>query len=166
MYLAFTQVESNAVSTALNSTIQKLKEQLQATKEIANNVIWIKFPFKADNKRINLNLGTATGVYKIIHIPTGKVMYVGQGTALKRRYNHKAIFLNNGEPKVYKDANGNVTSSNDSPAGRKMFAFDNNIENWEFHVCTAPKHIAQQIEEQLHKLYEPEFCDPKMSGVC
>ena len=166
MYLAFTQVESNAVSTALNSTIQKLKEQLQATKEIASNVIWIKFPFKADNKRINLNLGTATGVYKIIHTPTGKVMYIGQGNVLNRRTAHLTVFKNSGEPMVYEDANGNVTSSYDSPAGRKMFAFDSNIENWEFHVCTAPKHIAQQIEEQLHTLYAPEFCDPKMSGVC
>ena len=162
MYLAFTQVESNAVSTALNSTIQKLKEQLEATKQIA--VVWKKFPFMPNGKPTGLQI--KTGVYKIIHTPTGKVMYIGQGNVLNRRAAHITVFKNYGEPKVFEDANGNVTSSTDSPAGRKMFAFDNNIKNWEFHVCTAPKHIAQQIEEQLHTLYAPEFCDPKMSGVC
>jgi hypothetical protein len=164
MYLAFTQVESNAVATALESTIQKLKEQLLATKEIVNNAIWKKFPFMPNGKRTGLQI--KTGVYKIIHIPTGKVMYIGQGNVLNRRTTHNQIFKNNGETLVFKDANGKVTSSVDSPAGRKMFAFDNNIENWEFHVCSTPKHIAQQIEEQLHTLYAPEFCDPKMSGVC
>ena len=162
MYLAFTQVESNAVATALESTIQKLKEQLQATKQIA--VVWKKFPFIANGEPTGLQI--KTGVYKIIHIPTGKVMYIGQGNVLNRRTAHLTVFKNSGEPMVYEDANGNVTSSYDSPAGRKMFAFDNNIENWEFHVCTCPKHIAQQLEEQLHTLYAPEFCDPKMSGVC
>ena len=162
MYLAFTQVESNAVSAALNSTMQKLKEQIQATKEIT--VVWKKFPFMPNREPTGLQI--KTGVYKIIHTPTGKVMYIGQGNVLNRRTAHLTIFKNNGEPKVFKDANGKMTSSYDSPAGRKMFAFDSNIENWEFHVCTAPKHIAQQIEEQLHTLYAPEFCDPKMSGVC
>jgi hypothetical protein len=164
MYLAYTQVESNAVSTALNSTIQKLKEQLQATTEIATNVIWKKFTFTQNGEHSGLKI--KTGVYKIIHTPTGKVMYVGQGNVLNRRSTHNQVFKNKGQTILFKDASGKVTSSTDSPAGRKMFAFDNNIKNWEFHVCSAPKHIAQQLEEQLHAIYEPEFCDPKMSGVC
>lgn len=164
MYLAFTQVESNAVSTALNSTIQKLKEQLQATTEIANNVLWKKMSFKPNGKHTGLKI--KTGVYKITHTPTQKVMYIGQGNVLNRRSAHNQVFKNKGETVIFKDASGKVTSSIDSPAGRKMFAFDNNIENWEFHICSAPKHIAQQLEEQLHAIYEPEFCDPKMSGVC
>jgi len=164
MYHAFTKVESNAVSTALNSTIQKLQEQLQAITEIANNVFWRKMSFKLSGERTGLKI--KTGVYKIIHSPTQKVMYIGQGNVLNRRSTHNQVFKNNGQTVIFKNASGKVTSSTDSPAGRKMFAFDNNIENWEFHFCSAPKHIAQQLEEQLHAIYQPEFCDPKMSGVC
>ncbi len=164
MQHAFTQSEKSAVNAALQNTIQKLTAQLKATKQIANNTTWKKLAFALNGERTGLK--SKTGVYKIIHTPTGNVMYIGQGNVLRRRATHNAIFKNNGETVVYKDADGNVTSSTDSPAGRKMFAFDSNLENWEFHVCTAPKQVAQQLEEQLHQLYTPEFCDPKMSGVC
>jgi len=161
---SFTQAEQSAVNTALHYTIKKLTAQLEATKEIANNVTWKKLPFAPNGQRAGLT--GKTGVYKIIHMPTGQVMYIGQGVVAQRRNIHNRVFNNNGETVVYKDVRGNVTSSVDSPAGRKMFAFDSNIKNWEFHACIAPKHVAQQIEEKLQSLYQPVFCDPKMSGIC
>lgn len=160
----FNKKEKHAVSTALQNTIEKLTAQLKATEQVAKNITWKKLSFALNGERTGLT--HKTGVYKIIHTPTGNVMYIGQGNILQRRSSHMLVFKNNGETVVYKDANGNITSSKDSPAGRKMFAFDSNVKNWEFHVCTAPKHIAQLLEEELQSLYQPPFCDPKMSGVC
>lgn len=159
----FTKEEKHAVTAAMQNSIQKLYAQLEATKKVVNSIKWAKLTFAPTHERTGLS--NKTGVYKIIHIPTGNVMYIGQGNVLRRRSIHNVIFNNNGQPVVYKDANGNVTSSADSPAGRKMFAHDPNINNWEFHVCTAPKHISQLLEEQLQNLYQPPFCDPKMSGL-
>lgn len=105
-----------------------------------------------------------TGVYVKVHKPTQAVCYVGQGVAMDRRAIHKSVFLNNGNARVYTKKDGSTSSSVDSPAGRKMYAFDSDINNWATRVSVMPKHVAAIVESKLSEYYKSEFNDAKMLG--
>ena len=100
----------------------------------------------------------AIGVYKIIHKDYG-TMYIGQGNIGNRKHRHLQVFKNNGNPVIY----GNSTS--DSPAGRKMYTFDDNIDNWLFsYVILDNKKVCTEYETLLTEIEEPEFNNLSMSG--
>jgi hypothetical protein len=121
-------------------------------------------PFHSTSQ-IKHGMTNKIGIYRIVHKPTNKTMYIGQGVISNRRRAHSRIFLNEGNPVVFKTENGESSSSVDSVAGRKMYLFDSDINNWEFYWIKCPKDLAKEFETQLQNYYNPEFCDKKMSGI-
>ena len=58
--------------------------------------------------------------------------------------------------------NGHVSPSQ---TGKKMFAFDANIDNWYFSYCLVPnKSICAEYEFQLQTEMEPQFNELSMAG--
>ena len=101
------------------------------------------------------------GIYKIIYGPTDEVMYIGQGIISGRKSKHIMVFRNKGEPIV----RGPGKANTDSPAARKMYNFDDNIDNWLFSFCIVDnKALCQRYEDCLIKNEDPEFNSPGMSG--
>ena len=80
-----------------------------------------------------LSVTKKIGVYGLIYEPTEEIMYIGQGIINDRKSTHKLIFKNKG--KVIEHPGGTRT---DSPAGRKLFDYDPDIDNWLFQYCLIP----------------------------
>jgi hypothetical protein len=121
-----------------------------------------------------------TGVYFIIHAPcaelntqtwkidmgeNAKIMYVGQGNISQRKAIHTQIFRNNGDPKVFYNTKGAVSSQVDSVVARKMYHYDSNMRNWRFSYILASKDWSPIIEDHYIQKLNPLFNDEKMSGV-
>ena len=102
-----------------------------------------------------------TGKFK----PDAQVMYIGQGCIGQRRSKHKSVFNNNGKPKTYSTGGTGTTSSFDSPAGRKMWQYDDNRQNWFFAWIECPKIWSPRLEELYCYELNPLFNDDKMNGV-
>ena len=86
---------------------------------------------------------------------------VGAGSRNKPLGIYKIIFRNKGEPIV----RGPGQANTDSPAGRKMYNFDDDIDNWLFSFCKIDnKALCQKYEDCLIKNEDPEFNSPGMSG--
>ena len=99
------------------------------------------------------------GVYKIIHKEYG-VMYIGQGNIGNRKSRHLGVFRNDGKDLI--SVGGHVSPSQ---AGKKMYAFDKNIDNWYFsYIVLDSKKVSTEYETLLTILEEPEFNNLSMSG--
>jgi hypothetical protein len=121
-----------------------------------------------------------TGVYFIIHAPNAsynfetwktemgedaKIMYVGQGNISQRKAIHTQIFRNGGNPRIFHNVEGKVTSQVDSVAARKMYRYDSNMRNWRFSYILTGKDWSPIIENYYIQKVNPAFNDEKMSGV-
>ena len=60
-------------------------------------------------------------------------MSIGQGHVGQRKSRHLGVFRNGGVDMI--SPNGHVSPSQ---TGKKMFAFDSNIDNWHFSYCLVP----------------------------
>ena len=109
----------------------------------------------------NASVPTGTiGVYKIIHIPTDKVMSIGQGNVSGRRTRHLSVFKNNGQ-----DITHSGGSTSGSVVAQKMFRHDSNLNNWAFSWCeTKEKTLASQYEYELQQEMLPPFNGLHMGG--
>ena len=124
-------------------------------------------PIDTNQKFGGESKGRIKGVYKIIYKPfyegedgTPYVMYIGQGNVSSRRNRHKSVFKNKGKDIV--SPNGHVSPSQ---AGKKMYIFDDNIDNWLFSYCNiGVKSLCSEYEKALQKEEEPEFNNSSMSG--
>jgi len=93
-----------------------------------------------------------------------KIMYIGQGQITGRKSIHLRIYKNKGKPCVWENGD-KITSSVDSVAGRKMYEYDSNIDNWYFSYITTGKDWSPIIENYFINELKPEFNDEKMNGV-
>ena len=141
---------------AVVNKVQKISEQLENIKSMSSFEPKWSDPAPIDSIKISEGLG----VYRIIYKPTGMTMYIGQGWVFVRRSKHKRVFLNSGKAIIH--PSGSVT---DSPAGRKMFEYDTDIDNWLFQFCFIPsKQLCCEYEKGLQEDEEPEFNDQSMAG--
>lgn len=155
------------LAEAIANKIEEESKELVNLKEmISNSYEWTQ-PAPIEERSKGLFSGSgfgdnkaykANGVYKIIHKDYG-VMYVGQGNIGNRKGRHLSIFRNKGDCIIHGD------SISDSQAGRKMYAFDNNIDHWLFSfIILDNKKVCKEYETLLTEIEEPEFNNPSMSG--
>ena len=150
--------------------IEQIQSLTEETTKVKNKVNFT--PEWSEPKPIDTNQkfggqskGRIKGVYKIIYKPFYEdglpcVMYVGQGNVSQRCSRHKHVFKNNGKDLV--SPNGHVSASQ---AGKKMYIFDDDIDNWLFSYCNiGVKSLCSKYEEALVKEEEPEFNNSSMSG--
>jgi hypothetical protein len=158
----------NIAINAAKSRLEALRAEMIETEQFIQSM-----SEKTDFWDLEIDLNAAptqhgltgkTGVYVKLHKPTQTVCYVGQGVAMTRRAVHKGVFLNDGNARVFTNKDGSTSSTVDSPAGRKMYAFDSNIDNWATRVSVMPKPIAAIVESKLSEHYNSEFNDAKMLG--
>ena len=136
---------------------QQLKESLRQL-----DVLESKVPTWSDVTPMdNASVPSGTiGVYKIIHVPTDKVMSIGQGNVANRKGRHLSVFKNGGRDITHK---GGSTSG--SVVAQKMFRHDSNLDNWSFSWCeTKEKTLASQYEFELQQEMLPPFNGLHMGG--
>ena len=145
--------------------IQSLTEETAKVKNLLNFI-----PEWSEPKPIDTNQkfgGKIKGVYKIIYKPfyeaedgSPYVMYIGQGNVNQRWGRHKSVFKNKGKDVV--SPNGHVSPSQ---AGKKMYIFDDDIDNWLFSYCNiGVKSLCSKYEEALQNEENPEFNNSSMNG--
>ena len=141
---------------AVVDKIEKLAKQLAEAKLLVNhNPKW-----STPEKYTECSVPQGIGVYKISHADLG-IAYIGQGNVNNRKYRHLSVFKNDGKDIV--SINGHVSPSQ---AGKKMYAYDSNLENWFFSYCiTGNKDVAVEYEKLLTEDIEPAFNNLAMSGV-
>ena len=145
--------------------IQLLTEETAKVKSLLNFVPELSKP-KAMFIRQEFK-GKIKGVYKIIYKPHYEsedgnpyVMYIGQGNVNERHQRHKSVFLNNGQDIV--SGNGHVSPSQ---AGKKMYMFDSDRNNWLFSYCKIGiKSLCSRYEEALQNEENPIFNNSSMAG--
>jgi hypothetical protein len=145
---------------SINKRIQKLSEDIGEIKVRSEiEPIW-STPKPIDEKEEwGTRLNKKMGVYQLIYKPNNTIMSIGKGMIGDRKSRHKRVFLNKGKPIE------NDSSTSDSPAGRKMYRHDTNINNWLFSWCeVGNSELALEYEIQLQFHYEPEFNDLSMAG--
>ena len=106
------------------------------------------------------------GLYKIIY--NKEVKYVGMGNVNCRKAIHCQIFRNKGKAYI-SDRKG---TSTDSPCARKMFALDENLENWRISYLVMDNSIDRSVadavmkeaEKMLVEKLKPPFCLNYMVG--
>jgi hypothetical protein len=134
--------------------MEELQYQLQLLKTYIHTVTDIPFsPIQPITHTVKSNI---RGIYYIVHIPTNKIMYIGQGKINERRIQHKRIFNNGGEKLTYVSKKG-MASIVDSPASRKMQNHDTNLTHWG--ICWIHMGIGylKPIEDRLIDIYNPPF---------
>ena len=102
------------------------------------------------------------GVYMIIYIPTGEIMYIGEGKVWNRVGHHGRIYRSMQNYKTYK---GWVKAINISysrgghECSKKMIGFDRSSLNlWSYKLCiTDNKDIAKEYENALKESIKPPF---------
>lgn len=105
-------------------------------------------------------IGSALGVYKIIHCNDG-LMAIGQGKVGNRRNRHKAVFLNNGNDVIHESG-----ASSGSATGRHMYHYDPVLTNWSFTWCNlGNKRLAETYERLLIEYHKPLLNNESMAGV-
>lgn len=149
--------EQRAFNSCIADEIQYLTARLNFLNTQKKTVHW--YSPMSFLRTYHWGLTGKTGVYKIIHNPTNKVVYIGQGNLMQRRTLHKKVFNNRGNTLVYEN------SSVDSPAARKMYLHDDNLANWSFQCFVCDKETAKRFEEELQYELEPAFNDLKMAGL-
>tara|TARA_Y100000758_G_C15883805_1_gene361408 strand:- start:108 stop:599 length:492 start_codon:yes stop_codon:yes gene_type:complete len=122
------------------------------------NPIWsdiISVIAKFGNKRLPFGSWNSLGVYFIIYLPTGEIMYVGNGYVWKRKGQHTDTCLRLSSNKEHKFSPRSRSRSN---CGQKMYDFDKNIKNWGFQFCVLEdKELAKDYEDSLRDHINPPF---------
>tara|TARA_R110002020_G_scaffold142190_2_gene314221 strand:- start:206 stop:706 length:501 start_codon:yes stop_codon:yes gene_type:complete len=113
-------------------------------------------------KGITLGTLKSIGIYVIKYIPTGKIMYVGQGVIWSRKIVHRKTFnkcLEAGGVKEVRQKFHSLSSHrNLSEAGIKMYAHDSKLKNWSFDCCvTDSKSLSKQMEKVWKDKFNPPF---------
>jgi len=151
--------EVNMDEILAKSILNKIEEE---TKKIEGlkSMITKSYEWSNPNYLDKTTVKTSSiGVYKIIHKEYG-VMYIGQGNIANRKCRHLGVFRNDGKDMV--SPNGHVSPSQ---AGKKMYIFDKNINNWLFsYIILGSKKVSTEYEKLLTELEEPEFNNLSMSG--
>ena len=145
------------LAEAIANKIEEESKEIEKLKQmISNSYEWFEPASITD--RLSGVGKYSTGVYKIIHKDYG-TMYIGQGVISNRKSRHLLIFKNKGQTINFEN------STSDSQAGRKMYAFDNNIDHWLFsYIILDNKKVCTEYETLLTEIEEPEFNNPSMSG--
>ena len=90
------------------------------------------------------------GIYIIRYIPTGDIMYIGQGLVWKRKRVHAWTFnelLKSGSMEKLRLDRPRIKSSL-SECGEKMFKYDRKLKNWSFECCVVDsKSLAKYMED-------------------
>ena len=142
---------------AVVDKIEKLAKQLAEAKLLVNHNPKWSTPEKYTECIVK---DGGIGVYKITHKEFG-VAYIGHGNVSSRKSRHLSVFKNNGKDLV--SDNGNISPSQ---AGKKMYEFDKNIENWFFSYCVLhDKAVSKEYEKVLIEAEEPLFNSEYMAGV-
>ena len=127
--------------------MKRLKESISTNAEWNDwNPIWSDIISVIAKFRKGLPFGSwnSLGVYCIIHLPTGEIMYVGNGYVWKRKGKHTDTFLK-------------LSTANTS-CGKKMYKFDREIKNWGFKFCVLDdKELAKDYEDALRDHINPPF---------
>jgi hypothetical protein len=97
------------------------------------------------------------GVYKLIYLPDDRIMYIGEGNIKQRIVQHKRIFNNSGNKKIYTSKKGGVQTQVDSAAGRRMWEYDDNLSNWGVSYLKLDLPSLKEVEDTLILKYNPEF---------
>ena len=135
--------------------VEELAKSLEHTKSLINLEPQWSNPVKISEAITTKGIG----VYKISHADLD-IAYIGQGNVSSRRYRHLGVFKNNGKDMV--SINGHVSPSQ---AGKKMYAYDSNLENWFFSYCIiGSKVVAVEYEKLLAEDIEPAFNNLSMAG--
>jgi hypothetical protein len=143
--------------SAVNTTLSELQSMMQRIEDLKSLSPHWSDPRQIDTVKIPQNV---IGVYKIIHMPTDKVMSVGQGVVSSRRGRHVSVFKNKGIDIV---SDSGATSP--STTGRHMYRFDSVLSNWWFSWCSIPdKFLVKCYEELLQKELNPQFNSIHMGG--
>lgn len=154
-------VMDSLLETAIANKIKQTEKELQKTKEFVRKYIagWTTpVGIDATIKGARTKAGLL-GVYKIIHKNSG-VMYIGQGNVSNRKNRHLSVFKNKGKEMV--SPNGHSSSSQ---AGTKMYAFDQDIDNWLFSfIMIDNKGICAEYEKVITDFEMPQFNSPHMVG--
>ena len=141
---------------AVVNKVQKISEQLENIKSMSSFEPKWSDPAPIDSIKISEGLG----VYLIIYKPTEETMSIGQGNVTHRRTRHKSVYKNNGKDVV--SPNGHVSPSQ---TAKKMFAYDDNIDNWWMQYChISHKALCAEYEKLLQENEEPEFNLLSMGG--
>ena len=152
---------------AVVNKVQATAEQLEQIKSMANFEPEWSIPGPFDSviitggcKETDGVKHWTLGVYRIIYKPTGETMSIGQGNVTHRRTRHKSVYKNNGKDVV--SPNGHVSPSQ---TAKKMFAYDDNIDNWWMQYChISHKALCAEYEKLLQENEEPEFNLLSMGG--
>ena len=146
----------DAFSRSVLKQIEELSAKLESTRNMVGFVPEWSEAVPIEKAKVKGGLG----VYRMIYGPTKEVMSIGQGHVGQRKSRHLGVFRNGGVDMV--SPNGHVSPSQ---TGKKMFAFDSNIDNWYFSYCLVPnKSICAEYELQLQFEFEPQFNELSMAG--
>ena len=152
---------------AVNNRIQYHSEQIGRIKELSNRTPEWSEPrklFKKKNGKLRFEpFGVPNGtigIYRIIYEPTGETMSIGCGVVASRLSRHRIVFLNKG-----KDVSNPGGTTNGSATGGHMYKYDAHRKNWLFSWCSIEnKSLAEEYEDLLINLEEPEFNSKHMAG--
>jgi len=101
------------------------------------------------------------GVYMVIYIPTGEIMYIGEGKVWERFNRHGNVYKSMQKFKTYKAwvKSGTRYARGGHECSQKMIAWDRSSLNlWSFKLCiTESKSIAKEYEEVLKQSIKPRF---------
>lgn len=150
-------IEYKKIALQKMTTPQRIVLPLRNTKAAG---IGVYFIIHCNNATVNMN--DEQNIFT--DDPNVKIMYIGQGKITGRKFNHLQIFKNNGKPCIW-ETNNKITSSVDSVAGRKMYEYDSNINNWYFSYITTGKEWSPIMENYFINELKPQFNDEKMNGV-
>ena len=145
---------------AFSRSVLKQIEELSAKLESTRNMVGFDPEWSEAVPIAKAKVKGGLGVYRMIYGPTKEVMSIGQGLVGQRKSRHLGVFRNGGVDMI--SPNGHVSPSQ---TGKKMFAFDSNIDNWHFSYCLVPnKSICAEYELQLQTEMEPQFNELSMAG--
>ena len=145
---------------AFSRSVLKQIEELSAKLESTRNMVGFEPEWSEAVPIEKAKVKGGLGVYRMIYGPTKEVMSIGQGHVGQRKSRHLGVFRNGGVDMI----SPNVLVS-PSQTGKKMFAFDSNIDNWHFSYCLVPnKSICAEYELQLQTEMEPQFNELSMAG--
>lgn len=142
---------------SLLKTIKELSRQLDQTERfMVSGMESIK---SSDYLPLSSKLYNANkfGVYFLFHFLDDELAYIGRATEVNSRVGfHRRAFINGG---VAKD------KTKDATAIKKMYAYDDKIENWGIFFWETPNLPATlQFEEDAILYYQPKFNSLQMAG--
>ena len=145
---------------AFSRSVLKQIEELSAKLESTRNMVGFEPEWSEAVPIEKAKVKGGLGVYRMIYGPTKEVMSIGQGHVGQRKSRHLGVFRNGGVDMI--SPNGHVSPSQ---TGKKMLAFDSNIDNWDFSYWLVPnKSICEEYELQLQTEMEPQFNELSMAG--